>query len=497
MKITCPIHQAAQRIPTARALWDSQRSFTFAETEKRIVIRTCYYRTLGLTTGMRVAILADNSAEYAITIFALQRLGVSFVPLNLRWSLTAWQLVSKYAGCVLILSDPEHAALAAQLNLPVFLLGSEASVTENESHKTIGQIPTTIDLRAESSVFFTSGSSGEPKGVILSYGNHYYNALGSNQNIVLQPEDCWLAALPFYHVGGISVLFRCALAGAAAAVIPQSDWEQLFTVNLRPQVTHVSLVPTQLARLLQSEETSKFLAGLKCILLGGAPLQADLLSQILERSLPVFTTYGLTETASQVTTVSVGDPAEKLATAGCCLPYRQVCILNEAGEPLPAGKVGEIAVQGEVLFAGYLGIGQPSKMGEWFCTGDLGTLDQHGYLSVRGRKDDLIISGGENIYPAKIENVARNFPGVLDCVVIGVDEPNWGQRPLLFVETTAPDSFPLAELWKYLRRRLVRILLPDRILVLSQLPKRSIGKVDKLELRRLASEKLGNQNMKN
>jgi len=490
MKITCPIHSAANRTPTAIALRDAQHVFTYAETEAQVVACTRRLLALGMQSGNRVAILAANSVYYVFAIFALNRLGVSFVPLNLRWSPDSWRQTVARAGCVMILTDTEHATAAGSLNLPVFLLGGEKSKNGNRVSEPGGYKRTTLDLQIESSLFFTSGSSGEPKGVVLTLGNHYYNALGSNQNIPLQSGDCWLASLPFYHVGGISILFRCVLAGAAAAILPRVNWKELIESDWCQVITHISLVPTQLTQLIQSKKHREFLAGLKCILLGGAPLPVDLHQQIRDLKLPVLLTYGLTETASQVTTLTAGDPPEKLATTGRCLSYRQVSILNERGEPLSVGEVGEIAVRGEVLFAGYLNGEQKYGTNDWFRTGDLGFLDRDGYLFVRGRKDDLIISSGENIYPAEIENVARGFAGVSDCAVIGVDDSKWGQRPLLFVAATTPKSFPVAELRKYLKRKLAKILLPERIIVLAQLPKRLIGKVDRAELQRVASGKM-------
>ncbi|HET7273332.1 MAG TPA: o-succinylbenzoate--CoA ligase, partial [Rubrobacter sp.] len=262
-----------------------------------------------------------------------------------------------------------------------------------------------------------------PKSALHTFGNHYYNALGSNTNIPLTPGDRWLHSLPLYHVGGLSILFRCLLAGATITLPePGTPLGEAITVL---RATHVSLVATQLLRLLREDVD---LGGLKAVLLGGGPVPAYLVDEALARGLPVHTSYGLTEMASQVTTTQPGAAPEELRTAGRVLPHREISVSGE----------GEILVRGETLFAGYVEgekVDRPLDPSGWLHTGDLGELDDEGYLRVTGRRDNLFISGGENVQPEEIEEALCRLEGIDEAVVVPVPDDEFGDRPVAFVRT--------------------------------------------------------------
>jgi O-succinylbenzoic acid--CoA ligase len=281
--------------------------------------------------------------------------------------------------------------------------------------------PPDIPLDRASTIIFTSGSTGAPKAALHTFGNHYYSAVGSNTNIALAPEDRWLHSLPLYHVGGLSILFRCLLARAAVA-LPDPD-QPLDDAIAGLGATHVSLVPTQLLRLLRE---SAALERVKAVLLGGGPIPAYLVDEALARGLPIHTSYGLTEMASQVTTTSPDASSEELYTAGRVLPHREVSVSGE----------GQILVRGETLFAGYVEgerVDRPLDAGGWFHTGDLGELDEDGYLRVRGRLDNMFVSGGENVQPEEIEEAICRLAGVEEAVVVPIEDEEFGVRPFAFV----------------------------------------------------------------
>jgi O-succinylbenzoic acid--CoA ligase len=270
-------------------------------------------------------------------------------------------------------------------------------------------------------VVFTSGSTGGPKAALHSLGNHYYSALGSNENIPLGPGDRWLAPLPFYHVGGLGVLFRCLLSGATIA-LPGAG-EPIGEAVDRLGATHASLVATQLRRLLREDSVP---GTLRAVLLGGGAMPESLLDDAVEAGLPVHTSYGMTETSSQVTTTPSGASRETLRTSGRALPHRELRISDS----------GEILVRGRTLFLGYLdgdGLRDPTDEAGWFHTGDLGHLDGAGYLTVRGRLDNMFVSGGENVQPEEIEAALKRLPGVEESVVVPVPDTEFGHRPVAFV----------------------------------------------------------------
>jgi len=283
-------------------------------------------------------------------------------------------------------------------------------------------------------IMFTSGSSAQPKAVLHSFGNHYHNALGSNKNIPVVPGDRWLVSLPLYHVGGLAILFRCWLGGATAVLAdPGGD---IVNHMHRHDITHISLVPTQLGRLLRvMESKGKSFPRLKCLLLGGGPTSKRLIKEALEAGLPIYRSYGLTEMASQVSTSTRPD-----GTRRKILDHREAKISDE----------GEILVRGETRFLGYYESNkliEPFDSQGWFATGDAGEIDSDGGLRVTGRTDNMFISGGENIHPEQIEIALRELSEIDDAVVIPTNDPEFGQRPLAFIcGTTDYDSARLSDL---------------------------------------------------
>jgi len=291
-------------------------------------------------------------------------------------------------------------------------------------------------------VLFTSGSSAKPKAVVHDLNAHLMSARGANENIRLGAGDRWLVSLPLYHVGGLAILFRCRESGAEAV---RRDPERAFGEQIeRDGITHLSLVPTQLQRLL---DAGTDLSHLKALLLGGAVIPPNLVQRALAAGLPLHTTYGMTETASQVTTTRPGASLAELATAGSVLPYRHLSISGE----------GEILVRGEVCCLGYHG-SKRMDPDAWLHTGDVGHVDKAGRLSVTGRLDNQFISGGENIYPETIERALLACPGVRRAVVVPRDDPAFGKRPVAFVDAA---SFAPEDWIGQIQGALARFMVPD------------------------------------
>ncbi len=266
----------------------------------------------------------------------------------------------------------------------------------------------------------TSGSSGKPKIACHSLGNHYFSAMGSNSVIPLSPNDRWLLTLPLYHVGGLQILFRSFVASSAVVISNKPMIETL----LNKKITHLSLVPTQLYRLLNEDHSvlKRLSSQLKCILLGGGPISAELYKKAIELGLRVCPSYGLTEMTSQVCTDSSQSP---YLSCGRPLPFREVKVSED----------GEILVKGETLFQGYVENSTPllNLNDGWFATGDLGSFGADGTLHFLGRKDHLFISGGENIQPEEIEEHLLRFPGIVQAIVVPLNDEEFGARPVAFV----------------------------------------------------------------
>lgn len=427
--VQCPLRSAALASPEAPAIVGSGGEISYGELDRRVTAAVARIEGLGVGEGARVALYLPKSAGYIVLFLALIRAGHVACPLSTRLPPAAVAPLLRKAACQALISDNKNLDPAGARKLhPEALLDRHAG---NDSPPLSD--PPLLALGRPATVVFTSGSTGEPKAALHIFGNHYYSALGSNANIALQPGDRWLHSLPLYHVGGLSILFRCVLAQAAVALSrPDATLAEAIT---KTGATHVSLVSTQLLRLLREERLDA--TNLKAILLGGGPMPASLLDEAVSRGLPAYASYGLTEMASQVTATRRGATREELRTSGRPLPYWEVAI----------SEGGEILVRGETLFAGYLDgdrLDLPLDENGWFHTGDLGEIDAAGNLRVRGRMDNLFISGGENVQPEEIEEALLRLPGIEEAVVVPVPDEEFGQRPVAFVRMAGGVANPEA-----------------------------------------------------
>jgi len=319
-------------------------------------------------------------------------------------------------------------------------------------------------------IVLTSGTTGEPRPAVLTRGALIASAAASAANLGWQDDDCWLLAMPIARVGGLSILTRCLIARRTVALASGFDAAQLPGFVERHRVTIASLVPTMLARVLDANPQWQPPARLRVVQIGGAAAPAALLERAARRRLPVVITYGCTETCSQV----VVTPYEfRFAPARC-----------GAGRPLPGAQErvtgGHIEVRGPMRMAGYAGE-PPLDPDDWFDTGDLGEFDADGFLLVKARAGDLIISGGENVYPIEVEQVLETFPGIAAAGVFGVPDETWGE---IVAAAIVPDGEPIDErqLAAFLVTRLSPHKLPRRICEVPALPHTAAGKLDRAAL---------------
>ena len=415
--VPCPLRSAALESPDAEAIVGGGWSISYGRLDARVSAVAGRLEELGVSPGRRVALYLPKDVGYLVLLLALMRVAAVACPVSTRVPAGGVGRLLGRAGCSALISADEklYGSVGG-----IDVLDPRALLASAKEDRRAPEPPEIPPGRA-ATVVFTSGSTGTPKAALHTFGNHYFSAVGSNTNIALAPGDRWLHSLPLYHVGGLSIVFRCLISGAAIA-LPGPDAPLGRSISdLR--ATHVSLVSTQLLRLLREDAT---LEDLKAVLMGGGPMPEDLVDGALARGLPVHTSYGLTEMASQVTTTAPGAAPEELRTAGRVLPHREVSVSGE----------GEILVRGETLFAGYVEGEKtvyPAGADGWFRTGDLGRLDGAGRLRVLGRRDNLFVSGGENVRPEEIEAALLRIPGVEEAVVVPVADPEYGARPVAFV----------------------------------------------------------------
>lgn len=333
----------------------------------------------------------------------------------------------------------------------------------------------------------TSGTQGEPKAVMLSGANLEAGTLASNRLLPLSAGDAWLACLPLYHIGGMAILYRCAEAGASAVLHEGFDPQRVWQDMAAYRISHISLVPAMLARLLDMHRDSPPPPSLKYALIGGGPLSASLAARARTAGWPLCVTYGMSETGSQVATLCwlPGDWAP--GQVGAPLPGLEVEMVDEDGQPTSG--IGRIRIRGAAVMAGYANPqhrpGQGLDNG-WFVSGDLGRLDEQGHLSVLGRHDDMLVSGGVNVHPQAVEAVLERCPGVEAAALSAIADEVWGDLLVAIVEGEADEEM----MDKWCRAELPSAMRPRRFVHVQALPRNAMGKLDRLALRSFLQDKL-------
>jgi len=462
------LHQRALVSPNRLALVMGGTRLTFAELDARVSGTAGWLRGQGVGKGKRVAVLMRNGLAFAVLVHAISRAGGVLVPINIRLTVgeVTWQLKDVKARLLMYDAANEGLAKAATHDLPELQVMLESGITQGER-----LAPSYFELSAAHSILYTSGTTGQPKGAVLTYGNHWWNAIGSVLNLGLEAEDRWLAILPLFHVGGMAILLRGAIYGNPVIVHEAFDPEAVNRALDEEDITIVSMVATTLQRTLEARGERPFPKTLRCVLLGGGPAPRPLLEACAERGVPVVQTYGLTESSSQVATLAPEDALRKLGSAGKPLMPVELKIDGE-------GPAGEILVRGPTITAGYLDRAEANARAfrdGWFHTGDIGQMDEEGYLYVLDRRDDLIISGGENVYPAEVESVLRSHPAVVDAGVVGKPHKDWGQSPVAFVVQRGAVSE--SELKSFCEARLARYKIPSEVRFVAELPRNANGKL--------------------
>ena len=491
--------RCAENRPGHLAIQCSQEQYSFAELDRLATRLARQLATAGIEQGNRVALLAANGLPYVVFVHALIRLRAILVPLNSRLTPEELCYLVRDAHASLLVCDENYASLATEIGLavpqlPLATLARESKMGEivlTELAESDVLLHTLVDLSAPQAILYTSGTTGQPKGALITYGMQWWNAAGSALNLGHRLDDCWLACLPLYHIGGLSILMRSVIYGTSVVVHEKFDAVRVNRSIMEDGISMISVVTVMLQRMIADLDANwggaRYPATLRCVLLGGGPAPYPLLEACVLRGIPIIQTYGLTESGSQAVTLSPADAVRKLGSAGRPLSSVQVRIMDDKRQ-MPPGEPGEIYLKGPTITPGY--VDRPEATARafqdgWFATGDIGYLDKEGYLYVLDRRSDLIISGGENVYPAEIESDLQSHPGVKEVGVCGQADAQWGQAPVAFVVPRAGCTLSAGELSAYLAQKLARYKQPRSIYITEQLPRTSSGKLLRRELHRL------------
>ena len=442
---------------------------------------------LGIEAGDHVGMLMGTQLLSVCLLHAAQRLGVRLVPLNDR--LTAAELAAQINHSDLSVlvcgADTEQLAVEAAGSTPVASV-DDPQWAEVQSFRAVEPEPVEPAEWCRDDpqlMVFTSGSTGEPKAVVLTMGNLLSSATASAFRLGVNPDDRWLLTLALYHVGGLAPVFRSTLYGTAVVLRSSFDPGRVADDIDRYDVSVVSLVPTMLAEMLERRGTLS--ESLRAVLLGGAPAPDSLIERCRNYSVPVFPTYGMTETASQIATARPAAAFDRPGTVGRPLLWTGLTIVDDEGEPVEAGERGEIVVSGPMVAAGYYGDvdANVEAFGEHgLHTGDIGYQTEDGSLFVLNRVDDRIITGGENVDPGEVVEVLHDHPEIDAAAVVGVDDDTWGQRVAALVVPKS-ETLSTAAVEAACRERLAGYKCPKQIAFTDALPRTASGTIKRPAVR--------------
>ena len=488
MQLTDLPEARADVAPGAPCLRDDAGHLTNAAFARRVASAAAHLAERGIEEGDVVAVKLSNRVELIVVLFAAWRLGAVVTPVNpsLGPVETAYQVGD--AGAALLVAESGAADLAPEA------AASVASVDEiARDEADAAAAPPRARTRPEdlALLIYTSGTTGSPKGVMLTHANVAAMTASFIEWLGLGPRDHSLLVLPLFHANGIVLGTLSVLrAGGQVTITGRFSRERFFADVERHRPTYFSAVPAIYALLSAlPADVKPDTSSLRFAVCGAAPMPAELIHRFEERfGVTIVEGYGLSETTT-ASTINPLDGVRKPGTVGLPLPGQRVAVVDEAGEPVPPGEIGEVVIAGPVVMAGYLG--RPEATAEtivdgWLHTGDIGRFDEDGYLLIVDRLKDMIIRGGENVYPKEIENALYLHDAVLEAAVVGRPDDVLGEVPLAFVTLRPDGEATAAELLALCRRELAAYKRPVGVRFLDEIPKNPVGKIDKRRLRALA-----------
>jgi fatty-acyl-CoA synthase len=487
----------ASLTPEALALVDlaTGRRLTYRAWDRRVrALAAMLSERFGVGFKDRVAIVAANSGEYLDAFFATALLGAVAVPLN--WRLTTRELSEILTDCEprLVLHDAAFAA-NARAAVEAAALAAPPSLCDLAEHP--GDDPALAD-RAQpfesaigeeiALILYTSGTTGVPKGAMLSHRMIAWNAVNTQISWGVRENDSTPTFAPFFHAGGLNVLTTPLIhCGGMVVLVPSSDPAQIMQAIAQERTTIVFAVPTIFQKMMEHPDfaTTDFSSVRFCVT-GGSSCPLPVIHRYAGQGLTFRQGYGLTEVGVNCFSLAPEDAVRKAGSVGRPVFHSRARIVDDSDRDVPAGEVGELVLAGPHVCSGYWRRPEATLdafRGGWWHTGDLARCDEDGYYYITGRKKDMFISGGENVYPAEVEGVLEAHPAVAEVAVIAEPDPTWGETGVAVVVLRAPDQATADDLIAYCNGRLARFKIPKRVVFTDHLPRNAMGKVVKAELR--------------
>ena len=497
---TAPTHGAsawlvhrAELTPDRVALVEGDASVTYAKLVERSLRAATLLRGLGIGRHDRVATLMSNSIEFMELFYATAEIGAILVPLNWRLAAPELDYQIRDAGAEVLFVGPEHGALAAQLaaDLPI----RERVAIEREYAERRDASPALADASARARfadphlILYTAGTTGHPKGAVLTHANVYWNVPNMAIPVGLTDRDTTVTLLPMFHSGGIGLYTVPSLVvGGRVVIVRKFERDALLALLVRERAALCFGVPAIWLEMLKTPDfTQAKVPDLRYVVSGGAPCPTSVMEELDRRGFVYLQGYGLTETAPGGTLMPVEAWKRKFGSVGKSAPFVDLRVVRDGGEACRAREIGEVQFRGPNVFAGYWNLPQATAdaftADGWFRSGDLGFLDEDGFLTLVDRKKDMVISGGENVYSAEVEDALFAHPAVAEAAIIGVPDERWGEAVCAIVALRPNASASGDELIAHCRSRLAKYKTPKYVVFVDALPRNAAGKVLKRQLR--------------
>ena len=486
--------------PDKEAVVDGDKRISYQQLNQRTNRLSRALMGLGLQYGDRLGILAHNRLEFLEVIMATAKLGLILVPLN--WRLTAPELsfILEDSQTETLVFGPELADLAREVRTQVplkqsILLGKNGLedlpvyeallAAQPDEEPDVARVP---DLDTPHIIMYTAGTTGKPKGAILTQGASFWNAINLYTAIDFTVRDRNLVVLPMFHIGGIG-LFTLPMLYVGGTTVIQRTFDPVQTLDMlvKEKVSLFFGVPAIFLALIQHPDFKpEMFKDVRLVMSGGAPLPTSLVQQYHDAGITLQQGFGMSEAAPSIATLQKEHALAKAGSIGRAVFHLEARIVDDNMHALPSGQVGELVIRGPNLMQGYWN--RPEATEEaftdgWFHTGDLSRMDAEGDMYIVERKKDMFISGGENVYPAEVENAIYELPQVAENAVVGIKDERWGEVGKAFVVLKPGQTLEPDHITAHLKNRLAKYKIPKQVEFLDQLPRNAAGKVLKTILR--------------
>ncbi|NLA27711.1 MAG: long-chain fatty acid--CoA ligase [Firmicutes bacterium] len=483
--------------PDMEAFVGQDYRHSYSDVNCRVNQFAFFLQEKGVKSGDRLAVLCKNSQYLPTVLFAAAKIGVITIPLNWRLSVAELNYILEDSGTTSLVYDVEFSDSVKEVKKTINLdltVQVDSNSTENEFEMLISgkqkaepRLETGNDDPAV--IMYTSGTTGKPKGAILTHNNFFWASVNHTRTIDWRYKDRFLSVAPLFHIGGLAPIITCVHQGCTLVYMANFHPVEAFRVFVEEKINNLMSVPQMLIAMLQIPEIDKMdLSSLRSIVCGGSPVPPSLINAYNDYGIKVYDVYGITEYSGAVTFWTQDMGLDKTASVGKTVFHGKIKIANPVtGEELPTGQVGEIVCQGPQVFKGYWNNPEETRnaiRNNWYYSGDLGKKDENGFIYVVDRLKDMIISGGENIYPAELENVISKVPGVAEVGVVGIPDKKWGETPKAYVVRQSGSELSNEDIIKACRDKLASYKCVREVEFIEALPRNAVGKVLKTELRK-------------